>query len=171
MSQKLKTYVSIFLSVLLITACSKKLSEQELLSQAKQFEQQENHQEALAIYQKLIREYPKGDSTDQQLQKIAFIYYNNLNDFHKAIEYHDSLIKDFPESNFVPQARFMIGFIYANDLKDYDMARTRYNEFLEKHPGNELAESVKWELEHMGQDVNKQLMELFGGKNSNGTAK
>ena len=171
MSQKLKIGISIFLSVLLTTACSKKLSEQELLSQAKQFEQQENHQEALVTYEKLVREYPEGDSTDQILQKIAFIYYNNVNDFHKAIEYHDHLIKDFPESKFVPQARFMIGFIYANDLKDYDMARTRYNEFLEKHPGNELAESVKWELEHMGQDVNKQLMELFDDKKSNGASK
>ena len=80
------------------------------------------------------------------------------------------MIKDYPDSEFVGRARFMIGFIYANNLKNYELAKQYYNEFIELHPENELTESVKWELEHLGQDVNNQLDDLFGNKKSNGEA-
>ncbi len=161
---------SFVMVLLLLLGCSKKKTESELWSAAELFEKEENYQSALNDYEQIVKDYPHGEKSEEALQKTAFLYYNNLNDFKKAIELHEKLIKDYPKSKYVPQARFMIGFIYANDLKDSDMARRYYNEFLEKYPDNELVASVKWELEHLGEDVNEQLKDLFSEGKTQGTA-
>jgi len=164
----LNRYVAVLLVGFIVFGCSKKMSEQELWADAGQLEKQEQFEQAAALYDQLYQNYPKGEHAEEAVQKSAFLYYNNFKDFTKAIERHELLLKTYPDSKFVPQARFMIGFIYANDLTDYDMARHYYNEFLEKHPDNELVASVKWELEHLGKDVNEQLKELFEGDQTSG---
>lgn len=167
LSYRISSFVMI---LLLLFGCSKKKTESELWGEAELFEKEENYQSALNDYEQIVKDYPRGEKSAEALQKAAFLYYNNLNEFKKAIEVHEKLIKDYPESEYVPQARFMIGFIYANDLKDYDMARHYYNEFLEKYPDSELVASVKWELEHLGEDVNEQLKDLFGDGKTEGAA-
>jgi len=56
----------------------------------------------------------------------------------------------------------MIGYRYANDLNDLEKAKEAYNEFLQKYPEHELAPSVQWELDHLGQDISE--IELNFGK-------
>lgn len=148
--------------------CGNTETEAELREQAQRFEKEEAFQDAIATYEKQLKYHPEGEFADEALHKVAFLYYNSRNDFEKAIELHKELIKDYPKSRFVSQARFMLGYINANDLKDYDAAKVAYEEFLEYHSNSELAESVKWELEHLGQDINQQLKELFTNDKSNG---
>ncbi|MFQ5603053.1 MAG: tol-pal system YbgF family protein [bacterium] len=167
----LKISVSLLLIGFFILNCGNKATEESLRSQAQKLEQEEKYEEALEIYTKQLENFPEGKFADEALHKIAFINYNNKNAFDKAIENHKRLIHDYPDSRFVTQARFMIGYIYANDLKDYDQARESYTEFLKYHSDNELAESVKWELEHLGQDINEQLQHIFSKDKSNGEAK
>jgi len=152
---------------LAILACGQKRTEEELFKLAQEYETGENFNEAVKTYEEQLNDYPKGQHTDEAIERAAFIYYNNIHDFKKAIVYHERLIKDYPKSEFVSRARFMIGFIYANNLENYELAKQCYNEFLELHPESELSESVKWELEHLGQDVNNQLDDLFGNEKSN----
>lgn len=160
--------VAFLLMAVLVASCSKKKTEEQLWSEAAQFENEENFDKALTDYEEIYTNFPQGKHAEEALEKAAFIYYNNFKDYQKAIAQHEKLIEEYPDSKFVPQARFMIGFIYANDLKDYDNARLYYNQFLEKHPDNELVASVKWELDHLGEDVNEQLQDLFGEAKTNG---
>lgn len=162
---------TVFFLGLLLGSCGKKQSERELRSQAQLFEKEENYEEALRTYEEQLKNYPEGEFADEAVQKIAYLHYNNFNNFDKAIEFHKTLIEDYPDSKFLSQARFMIGYIYANNLHDYDSAEAAYKEFLKYHPDDELAESVNWELEHLGQDINEQLKELFSNEKSNGQAK
>lgn len=156
----------------MLMSCGEKQTEEQLRAQAQQFEKQENFKDALVAYQKQVDIYPDAKYADEAQYKTAFIYYNNLHDFQKAIEAHKKLIERYPDSKYASQARFMIGYIYANDLRDYDKARAAYKEFLEKHPESELVESVKWELDHLGQDINEQLLlNGVGSTNSNGQSK
>jgi tetratricopeptide (TPR) repeat protein len=157
-------------TLVLFFGCGMFESEQELRTKALDFEKAEKFDEALAVYEQLLESFPKSEQTPETLQKIAFIYYNKHNDFAKAIECHQLLIDEYSDSRFAPQASFMIGYIYANDLKDYDVARHKYNEFLDTFKDHELVESVKWELEHLGKDVDEQLSELFENTESNGGA-
>lgn len=150
--------------------CGEKESESAYWQRAREFEKQENFAEAIKVYEKQLIDYPQGEFAEEALHKVAFLNYNNVHDFAKAIELHRTLIDKYPQSEFVPQARFMIGYISANDLKDYEAAKVAYENFLKHHSGSELAESVKWELEHLGQDINEQLQELFGDDKSDGEA-
>ena len=164
------TFIATIFLGLAILACGQKRTEEELFKLAREYETQEDFNEAVKTYEEQLNDYPQGKYADEAIERAAFIYYNNIHDFKKAVEYHERLIKDYPDSEFVSRARFMIGFIYANNLENYELAKQYYNEFLELHPENELSESVKWELEHLGQDVNNQLDDLFGNKKSNGEA-
>jgi len=40
-------------------------------------------------------------------------------------------------------------------IREIEKARAAYQEFLQKWPTHELASSVKWELEHLGQDISQ----------------
>ena len=47
----------------------------------------------------------------------------------------------------------MIGFIYANEVKNLDKAKEAYEKFLKAYPEHEMAKDAKWELDHLGQDI------------------
>lgn len=145
-------------------ACGQKQTEEELLKNAETFEKAGKFEESIESLEAVVENYPESQNADKALHRTAFIYYNNIHDFQKSIELQRKLIQTYPNSAYVPQARFMIGFIYANDLKEYAKAKEAYTEFLEKHPDDELVESVKWELQHLGEDVNDQLKTMFSDK-------
>ncbi|MFQ5825481.1 MAG: outer membrane protein assembly factor BamD [bacterium] len=171
MRYEMKVNFLVLLLGLFVLSCGQKQTEEQLRTQAQNYEKEENFEEAIKTYEKQLELYPNGKIADEAQQKIAFIYYNNFHDFNKAIEAHQRLIKKYPDSKYVSQARFMIGYIYANDLKDYDKARIAYNEFLTHHPESELVASVKWELEHLGRNINDLLIGKFGDEKSNSEAK
>ncbi len=158
-----------FILALGMLACSEKMSEEEMFQKASKFAEEENYDEAIHGYEKQVMQYPRGKRADEALERAAFLYYNNIHDFHKAIDLHEQLIQNYPESDYLARARFMVGFIYANDLHDYDEAEKSYREFLEYHADNELAESVRWELEHLGQDVSEQLLNAFESESDGAT--
>lgn len=170
MRHLLNVFVAATFCIVLLQSCGSKESEKDLLSKAETFEQENKYEEALHALEKLVRDYPTSENAPEALHRAAFLYYNNINDFNKSIEYHRKLIEVYPKSKYVPQSRFMIGFIYANDLRDYASAKTAYDEFLKYHPDHELLESVKWELQHLGEDVNEQLEDLFGEHGAKGKA-
>lgn len=171
MKYHLRTLSILLVTVVIVSACGKKQTEEELFQQGDKFETESNWEEALHAYNKVVRDYPESENADKALHKSAFIYYNNLKDFEKSIELHKTMIESYPESSYLPQAAFMIGFIYANDMNDFDSAKAAYESFLEKYPDNELAESVKWELNNLGKDVNEQVLHLFEDSEANGASK
>ncbi len=171
MMYDLKMVSILLVAVVLVAACGKKQTEEQLFQQADKFESESNWEEAVHAYNKIVRDYPESENADKALHKTAFIYYNNLKDFKKSIELHKTLTESYPESNYLPQASFMIGFIYANDMGDFESAKAAYTGFLEKFPENELAESVKWELNNLGKDVNEQVLHLFEDSEANGASK
>jgi outer membrane protein assembly factor BamD (BamD/ComL family) len=162
--------VLLILSVL-IAACGFGKSEEELHTELLQLEKEGDVSKTLEVLNELLDNYPKGKYTPEVLQKTAFVYYNDKQDYARAIELHLQLIEEFPDSEYVPQARFMIGFMYANELQDYEMARHYYNDFIQHHPDHELNDSVRWELEHLGQDVNEQMSDLLEIPETNGSSK
>ncbi len=73
--------------------------------------------------------------------------------YSQSIELYRKLIKKYPQSTYSPQAQFMIGFIYANYTGEIEKARTAYQKFLEVYPNHEMAKDARWELDHLGQDI------------------
>jgi outer membrane protein assembly factor BamD (BamD/ComL family) len=74
--------------------------------------------------------------------------------FQQAVDKYKELIRLYPKSPLCAQSQFMIGYIYANHIQDYAAAREAYNTYLQKYSQDEMVKDAKWELEHLGQDIN-----------------
>ena len=147
--------LTIFLVLAVIAGCGKKMTEEQLRSLAMDYENKEQWEEAAKTLEKIVKQYPNSDKADKDLYKLGVIYANNLKQFDKSIDAYKRLVEKYPDSDYVIQASFMIGYRYANDIQDLDKAREAYEDFLKKYPDHELASSVKWELEHLGQDISE----------------
>ena len=86
---------------------------------------------------------------------IGDIYMNDLRDFEKALAEYRVVLNVYKGSKEEALAQFMIGYIYANVLKDFDKARVEYQVFLDRFPKHELYPSVKFEINHLGKDINE----------------
>jgi len=74
--------------------------------------------------------------------------------FQQAVDKYQQLIRLYPSSPMCAQSQFMIGYIYANHIQNFDAARQAYQVYLERYPNDEMAKDAKWELDHLGQDIN-----------------
>lgn len=81
--------------------------------------------------------------------------YQEESKFIEAAAAYDELVKKYPESHNAPQCLFMVGYLHANHLGDMKKAREAYELFLEKYPNHALVKDARWELAHLGQDVNE----------------
>ncbi len=145
-----------------VLGCSE--SQDAMIQKINELEEQENFLGAIKAIEKYLIDYPESEYSAEMLARLAILYASTENDYHKAIDLHRELIRRFPDSRYCVQSRFMIGYIYANNIRDYDNARKAYSEFLELYPDDELAPSVKFELETMGKDLSE--LPLFPDKNT-----
>jgi TolA-binding protein len=81
--------------------------------------------------------------------------YQEESKFTEATVAYEDLVKKYPESRNAPQCLFMVGYLYANHLGNMEKARQAYQLFLEKYPNHALVKDARWELAHLGQDVNE----------------
>ncbi len=86
-----------------------------------------------------------------------------LRDIPKAITLYDWVIERYPQHPRGSTSLFLKAFTYDNDLKDYENARIYYEEFLEKYPNNEFAESAKFLLENLGKS-DEELRQIIEKK-------
>jgi tetratricopeptide (TPR) repeat protein len=87
------------------------------------------------------------------LLSLGRIAFESLGDFRKALRYYDNAYVEYFHQPGRAHAVFMLGYIYANALKDYRRAEGYYTEFLRLYPDHELVPSVRFELEHLGRDI------------------
>ncbi len=109
-------FILILTASILMTSCGPSMNADEMFASANQLQKEGKYQEAVSVYNKLIKKYP--------------------------------------QSKFAPQAQFMIGFIYANEVQDLDLAAKAYEKFLLVYPDHDMAKDAKWELDHLGEDIN-----------------
>jgi len=81
----------------------------------------------------------------------------------KCLEIYEWLIRDYPENKRGVQALFLKGFTYDNDLHQIEKAKVVYEEFLQKYPEDEFAESAKFLLENLGKS-DDELLEALQSK-------
>jgi len=144
-----------FLLSLFIFSCGQKKTVEQLAAEAKRFERDEQFKEAINTFEEIVKNYPNATNIDSVLFRVGQIYSNNLTDFNSSVKTHERLVKKCPNSRLAAQSLFMIGYHYANNINNLDSAKVYYEKFIQQYPDNELVNSVKWELEHLGQDINE----------------
>ncbi len=165
MKQFATVLIFALLFVSLVINCGQKKTKEQLLAEAYKYEKAEDFTKAVESLNKLVKEYPDAAEIDSVLFRMGQIYSNNLSDYEQAVRAHETLIKIRPDSPIAAQSLFMIGFHFANNIKDLDSAKVYYEKFIEKYPNHELVTSVKWELDHLGQDINE--IDLFQNDKAN----
>ena len=153
MKRMLVFSLSLLWLIVFIFACGQKMTEEQMHAKAVNFEEKEQYEDAIKMFKKLVKVYPNGTKADEAMYRLGGIYANNLKDFHQSVDTYKKLVENYPESDYLIQSSFMIGYRYANDIKDLDKAKAAYEGFLEKYSDHELATSVNWELNHLGQDI------------------
>jgi len=98
-----------------------------------------------------------GEPTSEELYKNGLDAYNKGNKA-EAVTALEKYIKAFPEGEEYPRVLFLYGYINANDLQKLDVAEKVYMEFLANYPDNELAESVKFELNNLGKSADNIVL-------------
>ncbi len=128
------------------------MSEDEIWSKADAPKHQSNAKERLQYCRMLVEKYPKSPHAPDALWKAATICNDELREYATAVGYYKDYYRLFADRPDAPKALFLTAFIYNNELRNYDSARVLYTDFMQRYPGNELAASAKYELEHLGQE-------------------
>ncbi|MFQ6676236.1 MAG: outer membrane protein assembly factor BamD [Fidelibacterota bacterium] len=153
---------SIFiLAAFFLMACGGRKGEaspQAMLEQAQSLIDESRYADAIQTLRKLVKTFP-GDSTAARAQYMlgdTFMAY--AKDFEQSVKEYRRVVAEHPQSRFAVNAQFMIGYIYANFIKDYDLAKAEYERFLEvfsDRADSNLVQSVRFELENLGKDLNE----------------
>ena len=155
--------ISALILAFVLFGCSKK-TDQNYLDLGNASVVQKNYDAALESFEKLVDHYPESQLAPQAIFKMATLYQNfmikkipstnqNLTpeeSLQRAVLLFRSAYDKYPQSDIAPKCLFLSGFIQANDQKDFKNATLTFNLFLKQYPNNELATSVKEELENMG---------------------
>ena len=153
-----------FLALIFAVSCGQKATEEQLYGKVMDFQNKQQWQEAAAAYEKLVKSYPKSPKADENLYNLGMVFANNLKEYQKAIDAWKQLLVKCPSSRLIINTKFMIAYCYANDVKDLDKAGEAYKAFLKEYPNHELAPSVQWELDHLGQDISDIDLKLGEGQ-------
>ncbi|MHB1686027.1 MAG: tetratricopeptide repeat protein [Ignavibacteriaceae bacterium] len=155
--------LSALILTLVLAGCSKK-TDQYYMDLGNTSVDQKNYDTAIESYEKLVDEYPESQLAPEAIFKMATLYQNQMikkvpstnqnlspeESLQRAVSLFRSAYDKYPQSSIAPKCLFLSGFIQANDQKDFNNATVTFNLFLKQYPNNELATSVKEELENMG---------------------
>lgn len=146
--------IVIALALLIVAGCGKN-ADVKLLEKAKNYEANEQFNQAISSYEKILSKYPESPLCAEALYRVGQVYTNGMQSFDSAITTFKEVMDTYPDNPYCAHAQFMIGFIYANSLQDTTNARSAYETFLLNYPEHELAPSVEWELKYLGKDINE----------------
>lgn len=151
------TTLSLLFTLIVLNACGDGGS-RGMFEEARGLEGKGKHAEALALYEQIVRDYPKSDEAPEALYQSAVLYYNFQKDPLKAATTYELVCDSYPSSPVAHKGLFVAGFTYANELGNIERARQAYERYLKEYPDSSMAETARFELEHLGQSP-EQLLE------------
>ncbi len=131
----------------------------DLLNEARALEKAKPA-EALALYEQLVREFPKSDEAPDAMYQTAVLYYNIQKDALKAATTYELVCDTYPVSPFGHKALFAAGFTYENELQNTERAKQAYERYIKEYPDSSMAATVRFSLEHLGQTPDEILENL-----------
>ena len=134
------------LGLALMSACSKELTDEELLKSATLHQSSDEFDDAIIDFQMLIQKHPKSDKVPEALFAMGAIYLNSKKEYVKAESVYTKLVMDFPEHPTSQGAAYQRARIFVEHLHKPDSAIAAYELFLQRYPNSMPASSAKSEL-------------------------
>ena len=152
-----RIFFSCLAALFLVVGCVKE-SPADLLSQSKSLIQERKYSDAITVLRQLMDKYPESELAAEGQYMLSDTYIAFNKNFEQALNEYRVVVQNYPETRFAINAQFMIGYVYANFVQDYNQARMEYERFLELYSteaDSGLVQSVKFELENLGRDLNE----------------
>jgi tetratricopeptide (TPR) repeat protein len=150
--------ISILLLVFLLVACSK--PDSSILLEGIKAEEAGKNDEAMTAYEKILNEFPDGESAPEATFRLASLYQGHKSDLLKAATMYESIGQNYPDSKFAHEGLFLAGFIYNNELGNDERAGQAYNKYLKLYPDSSWAENAQFELDNLGKTPDEVLQAL-----------
>ena len=101
--------ISILLLVFLLVACSK--PDSSILLEGIKAEEAGKNDEAMTAYEKILNEFPDGESAPEATFRLASLYQGHKSDLLKAATMYESIGQNYPDSSKQ---------VFTNCLKDIE---------------------------------------------------
>lgn len=102
--------------------CSNKPTAEELFTQAKKYQENQDFQRAINMYEKIIKLYPDGKQTDEAQFMIGFIYANDLKDYEGARNAYHQFLENYSavtDSGMIVSAKWELENL-GKDINEID---------------------------------------------------
>lgn len=96
------------LAALLIIGCRENIpSEEELFTQARDYESAQQYDNALQSYETIIEKYPDSPNRYKAMFMKGYLYMDALKDGKKAVTVFDQLISEYPDCDLADDAQVL----------------------------------------------------------------
>ena len=102
---------------------------------------------------------PEADDAPELLYQAGQIA-GSVRASNKTIELNRRVYERYPDHPRASRALFLTAFAYDNDLNDHAAARPLYEQFLERYPDDEFAESARFQLRNLGKSADEIIKEF-----------
>ena len=156
----IRTFTLVLAALVLFVAGCSKQNESDLMSQAVKLGEQKKYTEAMRLYQQVADEHPDSRSAPMALYAIALIHLNDLKNPPEAVKLFSTVAEKYPDSEYGHKCLFMTGFVQANSLRNLGKAREAYQAYLAKYRDSSMAETARFELDHLGMSPEEVLKDV-----------
>ena len=112
------------------------------LKHGQMLESQGDFDEAIGVYEELLKNHPRPYHTWSALPRVAQMH-RRTKDFEMAAVTLRRFAELYPENDQAPVVLLQIGDIYRNNLNNYPGAIQTYREFLQKVPDNDRCPEIQ----------------------------
>ena len=110
-------YISVALLLLVVVACSAKLSEEEYYKNAQENYTGKKFDLAIENFKGIVENYPEGKHNAEAMFMLGFINANDIADLEEAKKYYTMFIEKYPEHDLADDAQYELDNL-GKDIND-----------------------------------------------------
>ncbi|MFT5259347.1 MAG: tol-pal system protein YbgF [Saprospiraceae bacterium] len=118
--------------------------QQALYDQGFNHLKQSNYNDAILVFEQLVRQHPDGGLADDASYWVGEANYVNRQ-YAKAIRAFRSVVTQYPSSDRVPEALLKVGYV-RYDIGDYENAKITFEDVKLRYPDHPVAISAESRL-------------------------
>ena len=152
---KIKNKISLIFVFLLIQLGCNNSYYDDKWTEASSLYELEDYNNCVVLLSSIINDSKSDKYVVKSLFLLSEIYLNEFKEYYIAISYLDEILLNHGNNPLTKRALFTKAYVLSNYLELYSDAIFYYNDFLSKYPDDDLASSVKYELEELSSYADK----------------
>ena len=126
-------YLSALLLIILVAACSTKLSEEEYYSKAQENYTNQKFELAVENFKSIAENYADGVRHAESLFMLGFINANDIKDFDEAKKYYTIFVEKYPQHELADDAQYELENL-GKDINDLPIFQDAASDSTEESP-------------------------------------